>query len=84
MLDNIPYLTRISEPNALDTADYGTLCKVSNTSTPALFYLQVSTDSKNPRWLRLDKIQEDEAITRSIEAKKNLPCILRQEASLLL
>jgi hypothetical protein len=79
MLDNIPYITRISEPSDLDTAEYGTLCKVSNLSIPALFYMQTSTDAQNPRWLRLDGIQEEEALLRSTEAKKNLPCLLRQE-----
>lgn len=70
MLDKVPYLVRSSEPNKLDTADFGTLCKVSNSSSEINYYIQMSSNSETPRWERLNALQESEAIIEALEITK--------------
>ena len=42
-------LYRVSEPNILDTAPYGTQCIVNHDNKKTV-YIQVSHDEENPIW----------------------------------
>lgn len=66
MLHNVPLIMRTGEPTKLDTAEFGTLCKVTNT-TGVIFYIQLSNDSENPRWTFVDCEDEEEACIRATE-----------------
>jgi hypothetical protein len=74
MLNNIPYLIRSSEPNKFDTADYGTLCKVSYFCNEPFYYIQMNPDIENPKWIKLDAKDDKEAYNKMIEltGKNNL------------
>jgi len=56
MINDVPMITRSSEPNKLDTAEMGTLCKVTS-NNEVIYYIQVSSDSENPKWEKLDDIK---------------------------
>jgi len=47
---------RSSPPTKLDTSDYKTVCIV-NYFPDILFYVQLSHDSENPRWEKVDEEQ---------------------------
>lgn len=68
MLHNVPLITRTGEPSKLDTAEFGTLCKVTN-STGIVYYIQINKDAENPSWTYVDCEDESEAIRRAAELK---------------
>jgi len=63
-------ILRYGEPSRLDTAEFGTLCKVSNMDGLLDFYLQSSIDPEFPKWDKLYVKNEDDAIRISQELMK--------------
>jgi len=55
-------ILRYGEPSRLDTAEFGTLCKVSNLDGLLDFYLQSSIDPEFPKWDKLYVNNENDAI----------------------
>ena len=68
MLYNVPLITRTGEPSKLDTAEFGTLCKVTN-ATGVIYYIQLSNDSENPKWTYVDCEDEEDALFKASELK---------------
>lgn len=59
----VKMITRFGEPTKLDTAEYGTLCKVAN-NLGVNYYIQMSKDSENPTWSFIPVEDEQEALER--------------------
>ena len=64
-------LLRYGEPSKMDTADFGTLCKVTKMDGPSEFYVQLSQNAEDPKWAKLDTVKEEEAISKIIDLLKN-------------
>ena len=60
-------ILRYGEPSKMDTAEFGTLCKVSNLDGLLEFYLQSSIDPEYPKWDKLYAKNEEDAIRISYE-----------------
>lgn len=45
-----PIVTRFGEPGKMDTAQFGTICRVSSTPETFDIYLQISHDEEEPNW----------------------------------
>lgn len=60
----IKMITRTGEPSKLDTAEYGTICKVIN-NLGIIYYVQLNKDSDNPTWSFIDAKNDDEALDKT-------------------
>lgn len=59
---------RYSVPTKLDTAYYGTICKINNGFELASeFYIQTSHDHEDPNWQQVSSISEREEILEIIK-----------------
>jgi len=45
-----PIVTRFGEPSKMDTAKFGTICRVSCTPESFDIYLQISHNEEDPNW----------------------------------
>lgn len=45
-----PIVTRFGEPSKMDTAKFGTMCRVSSNPESFDIYLQISHDEESPNW----------------------------------
>jgi len=59
-------ITRHSRPTILDTAQKGTLCKVSEGFDIPTYYLQISSNEESPNWVKLEAKTEEEAFKELI------------------
>ena len=59
----VKVITRTGEPSKLDTAEYGTLCKVTN-NLGINYYIQMNKDSENPTWSYINVDSEEEILEK--------------------
>lgn len=52
-------IVRFGPPSKIDTAPFGTLCKVSNSSNKVEIYKQISHDEDAPHWILIEEYSED-------------------------
>lgn len=45
-----PIVTRFGEPSKMDTAQFGTICRVSSNPESFDIYLQISHSEEEPNW----------------------------------
>jgi len=46
-----PIITRFGEPSKMDTAEFGTICRVSTNQESFDIYLQISHAQEEPNWI---------------------------------
>ena len=48
-------IVRHGPPSRIDTAPYGTLCKVTNSTIKVEIYKQISQDEESPVWVLMEE-----------------------------
>lgn len=67
-----PIVTRFGEPTKMDTARYGTICRVSSSPESFDIYLQISHDEENPTWMSMgtySSLLSDEELYNKVHNK---------------
>ncbi len=62
------YIYRTSIPNKLDTAEFKTICKVTNPSDNSeQLYIQMSKDAEHPNWGKIASFIKEEKLSKLID-----------------
>ena len=52
-------IVRHGPPSKIDTAPFGTLCRVSNSTNKVEIYKQISNDEDDPHWILIQESSSD-------------------------